>query len=414
MLDRCVRTAKESGKQIAVFGAAKAGWYVMKALAVRGVEIACFCDNNDYKQESGYHGHVVLSPADLQEAYPEAIVLVALFRHKNAEELKEHFRSQGFTVPDHDAYGFLFGYFTEVAGRQCDHEHLAKSLKRLAVYYSLDGYRYGDIGDNEFVSPFVTGVVTQKCNLRCYDCGQRIPYYTTPVNFSVPKIVEDIKRYCSAFTLVPEISLHGGEPFLHPEIGEICREISAIPNLVFINLITNGNILPTEDILRNLAAAGADLHQSDYGKLSKQQTEIFLACSKHDIFCDIHFVDQSEMWIRSAPIQPYARTAAETDSIYRECAATKVCCQIMDGRMYRCPISAHGMAQGLIPQAESDFVKLQEGDDDTLTHSVRSFLRREHPYSSCTYCAPEKATLVKPAIQLSARIKRLLKEGALP
>ena len=49
----------------------------------------------------------------------------------------------------------------------------------------------------------------------------------------------EIKNYCESFDLVPEVSLHGGEPFLHPEIGQICQKLAQIPNLIFINLITN-------------------------------------------------------------------------------------------------------------------------------------------------------------------------------
>lgn len=415
MIDRCARAAGDSGKGVAVFGAAKAGWYIMKALEARSVRIDCFCDNDARKGNDGFHGHRVLSAADLEKEYPGAVVLFGIFRRNSAQAVKTGFGDRGFAIPEHDAYGFLYGYLTEVAGRKCDHELLAANLNKLSDYYSLDGYRYGDVGHGEFVSPFVTGVVTQKCNLRCYDCGQRIPYYSAPLDFSVAEIVRDIKHYCSAFTLVPEISLHGGEPFLHPEIGAICREISSIPNLIFINLITNGNISPADEILRDLASAGADLHQSDYGKLSKQQAEIFSACAKHNIFCDIHFVDPSEKWLRSAPIKLHERPSTATEQIFSECMATKVCCQIMDGRLYRCPVSAHGMAQGLIPSSEGDFVRL--GDDidaDTLRRSVRNFLTREAAFASCSYCDPNTVTLVEPAIQLSAKIKRRLKEGTQP
>ncbi len=207
-LDRCAEAA--TGKPVAVFGAGKAGWYVMKTMQTRGIAIVCFCDNDAGKVQTGFHGYDVLTPNELQGRHPDAVVLVGIFRDESARAVKASLNDRGFVVPEHDAYAFLFGYLTEVAARKCAPELLAESLNRLSAYYSLGTYRYGDTDNGEFVSPFVTGVVTQRCTLKCYDCGQRIPYYETPADFPVADIVRDIKRYCAAFTLVPEISLHGG------------------------------------------------------------------------------------------------------------------------------------------------------------------------------------------------------------
>lgn len=410
LADSC-RSAAENGNRIVVFGAGKAGWYIMKAMQARGVELTCFCDNDAGKAQAGFHGHRVVTPSELQQQHPGATVLVGIFRNESAKAVKASLSAQGFIVPEHDVYAFLFGYFTEVAARQCDSELLAISLNKLSAYYSLGSYRYGDTGNDEFVSPFVTGVVTQRCNLKCYDCGQRIPYYEAPLDFPVDDIVRDIKRYCAAFTLVPEISVHGGEPFLHPHIGKICRELSSIPNLVFINLTTNGNILPSEEILQDLACSGADIHQSDYGKLSKKQADLFSACSDHNIYCDIHFVNPNEKWTRPGPVRPHFRTPEENDQRFRECVSTIICCQIMDGKVFRCPTAAHESAQGKIPDNAGDYVRLDSRAQEAVTADIRHFLTRTHALPACDYCALGESIFVTPAIQLSKANRRILESG---
>lgn len=408
-LDRCAGVA--GGKPVAVFGAGKAGWYVMKMLQARGIEITCFCDNDAGKVQTGFHGCDVLTPNELQSRHPDAVVLVGIFRDESARAVKASLSNRGFTIPEHDVYASLFGYFTEVAARKCDPELLAESLNKLSAYYSLGTYRYGNADNGEFVSPFVTGVVTQRCTLKCYDCGQRIPYYETPADFAVADIVRDIKRYCAAFTLVPEVSLHGGEPLLHPHIGEICRELSSIPNLVFINLITNGSVLPSEATLHDLAYAGADIHQSDYGKLSRKQAEVFSACSRHNVFCDIHFVNSNEKWTRSGPVRPHYRPQEENDEGFMQCVATRICCQIMDGKLFRCPMAAHESAQGKIPDDADNYVQLDAREQKQITADIRQFLSRKKALPACDHCPLGEGTFVTPAIQLSKTNRRILESG---
>ena len=84
-----------------------------------------------------------------------------------------------------DPYLFLLEYFFGIASRKCNKDEFSKSLKLLKEYYTLDDYKYGMINDKFYVSPYVTGNVTQKCNLKCIDCGQRIPYYKEQKNFTL-------------------------------------------------------------------------------------------------------------------------------------------------------------------------------------------------------------------------------------
>ena len=130
------------------------------------------------------------------------------------------------------------------------------------------------------------------------------------------KALEDFSK--KAFDVIPEISLHGGEPFLHPEIKEICREAAAIPNIVFVSFVTNGTIMLTDDTLHLLSICGADVNQSGgYGSLSRKQDVLFEAFRRHNIYSDILFCSQSEMWIQTDPIKKHNRSDAENNEQYK-------------------------------------------------------------------------------------------------
>lgn len=376
----------------------------MKVLEANGIKVSAFCDNDANKLTRLHHGRPVFSPESLREHYPNAIVFIGAFHGGTFGLITEQLARLELDVQQLDVYPFLHAYFTDIARREHDRNTFAETIQNLSIHYSSDAYQYGYYDKTLFASPPVVGVITQRCNLRCIDCGQRIPYYELPKDFSADKVIAEIKQYCSAFDLVPEISLHGGEPFLHPELGRICREISKIPNLVFVNLTTNGKIVPSENTLRDLSSSGVDIHQSDYGKLSKFQNEVFSACAEHHIYCDIHFVKPSQKWVRSPSLRRHNRSPSENDEIYRRCISKKICCQIMDGRLYRCP-QAHASAQGILPLTNMDFIDLNDTtiDPSQKIQHIRAFVSRDTALSVCDYCSLDGGIQVEPAIQLSKK-----------
>jgi len=393
---------KLSGKPVVIFGAGRAGWYIMKVLEYLSVPIAAFSDNNPAKQNL-FCDYRVFSPGEIYRMYPDALVFSGIFVPTSADAVLAQFQEIGIREVHYEMPSFLFYFLISVAGRVCNQDILAESIRILFENYKEGVAHYGSTKDNYFVSPYVTSVITQKCSLRCRDCAQLIPYYRNPVNYPVDKVISDLKKYAGAFDVVPEISLHGGEPFLHPDIAEICRAAAAIPNIVFISFITNGTILPKKEVMLALASSGADVHQSGgYGKLSKKQKALTLAFQKHGIYSDILYCSPTEMWVKPPPFRKLCRPDIENDEIYRKCISTNTCCQIMGGELHRCALSMHGMHQGLFPGCGHDFVRLDdEGVDKiALAIKIREFMNRDRALSACDYCDPAGGTLVPPAIQL--------------
>ncbi|MBF0329421.1 MAG: radical SAM protein [Nitrospirae bacterium] len=397
-----IEEIKVSGEPVVIFGAGRAGWHIMKVLEYHKVSVTAFSDNDPAKQKT-YYNCQVLSPEEIARRFPGGRVFLGLFVPDTARSIKKHFQLLNFRKIHYDTAAFFFVFLVEVAGRICDEEKLARSIQILFENYEEGATHYGYTKKNYFVSPFVTSVITQKCSLRCRDCAQLIPYYENPVHFSAESVIDDLTRYAEAFDVVPEISFHGGEPFLHPYLKDICLQAAAIPNIIFISFVTNGTIMPSEDTLRVLSSCGADVHQSGgYGPLSRKQDALFEAFGRHNIYSDVMFCLPTEMWIQSSPYNKHARPAAINKELYKKCVSGKICCQIMDGELHRCPLSAHGGRQGLVPLNTADFVRLHGSgrSESGLTSDIRAFLTREQAISACDYCDPEGGTLVPPAIQL--------------
>jgi len=397
-----VEEIKKSGRPVVIFGTGRAGWYIMKVFEHYDVPIAVF-SANDPGDKNTYFDYPVLSPKEIAEKLPNAYVFIGLFMPNTAAAINEQFRQINLHNVYYDMAAFLFTFFVAVAGRICDEDILARSIHILFENYKEGQIHYGLTRGDYFVSPFVTSVITQKCTLRCRDCAQLIPYYDAPVHFSKESVINDLRQYAKAFDVVPEISLHGGEPFLHPEIDAICKEVAAIANIVFVSFITNGTIMLPDDKLQQLSACGADVHQSGgYGQLSRKRDALTEAFDRHGIYSDIHFCSPTEMWTHVPPYRKHDRPVAENNEIYKRCMSSKTCAQIMNGELQRCGLSMHGTHQGLFPKSENDCVQLHDPDmpDDALVTEIRDFLNRDRAITVCDYCDLDGGTLVAPAIQL--------------
>lgn len=407
----CVQNVRASGGSLAIFGASKLGWFARAVLEQHGLTVKYFIDKNANSAFRDFHGTPVLSIDEVIERADSLPIVIGIFNSKEVERVYKNLAELGLNVIEADPYALLFSYFTGVASRGCNPEKFAESIECLRRFYALGQYSYGQIFEDLFVSPLVVGNVTTKCNLKCIDCGQSIPYYKNPKSFSVDSLVSEIQSYCDSVDLVPEISLHGGEPFLHPEIGKICQKLAEIPNLVFINLITNGTVFPTPESWSLFREAGVDIHQSDYRRISKRQAPIFELCEKNKIYCDINWTNEFEMWWRAPPIKDYRRSKKQNNQVYQTCVSTNICAQIIEGKLYRCPVAAHNPQK--FPNIETtDYVNLLSFQDSkTKSDRVRNYLTKKDCLTACGFCDPASSKLVTPALQLSPRNKAIIEAG---
>ncbi len=117
--------------------------------------------------------------------------------------------------------------------------------------------------------------VTDRCNMRCIYCmpeGGISKVSHTDV-LSVEEAVEIVKQ--AATCGINKVRLTGGEPLVHKGILEICRQISAIPEIKELCLTTNGVLLP--EMAQDLKDAGVDrlnisidtLQEEKYKKITR-------------------------------------------------------------------------------------------------------------------------------------------------
>lgn len=382
---------KRSDKPVVIFGASRGGWYIMKVLEHFKVGMTAFIDNNPEKHGE-YLGKPASSPQKICQEISDARVILGVLNYKNSEPVETQLQSVGFEKIYNMMDVFLFAYFTLVAGRKCDHSKLAESISLL----------YNDgVGRELFLSPTLSYMTTQKCTLKCKECGAFVPHYKSPETFDVEIIVRDIENYCKAFDVVHHIALQGGEPFLHKELKRLCIDVARIPNLIFVDFVTNGTIMPSMEEIQQFADCGNCVLISDYGPFSTKMDRLSKALLENDVYFDYYRYDLNA-WLPMTPIYQRNRGLDRNTEIFKKCIANpRMCCQIMNGRLYRCSFSNNGTGSGLLPEFENDFVRLDDKNisEKELITKIRSLAGRAAPLEACDYCPADEHGLVPAGVQ---------------
>lgn len=90
----------------------------------------------------------------------------------------------------------------------------------------------------------ITIVATTKCNHKCVMCPQKLNVDPSENDLIIRRVLENLD-----YKFFTGITFTGGEPFLKTGFIELALEKS--PENVFITILSNGSILPSEKILRS-------------------------------------------------------------------------------------------------------------------------------------------------------------------
>lgn len=177
-------------------------------------------------------------------------------------------------------------------------KNINAKLYHLSKRYNIDlpFYKHFFISKNELKMKYdniksLSLTILNDCNLSCAYCDNFIPlrkkiFYETLDNFE--KNLIQLKIFCNKIDF---IFLVGGEPFLHPNIEQICIILRKYYPDSILGIHTNGCLLTntiSDNILDILAQLNITLSISVYPILSNDDRKIiYNRCDKHNIIC--HF-----------------------------------------------------------------------------------------------------------------------------
>lgn len=166
---------------------------------------------------------------------------------------------------------------------------------------------------------------------------------------------------------------------MHPQIAEIMQKAIDNPKIRNFSIYTNATILPGEKMLPILKNRKVKCEISDYGTLAKNLPEFVGLMQREHI--RHHIVQLGEWYITK--LQYRGLSVEEMKQVFADCYCNN-CLTLLDGKVYKCPVSANARNLEAVPYVEDDVVDLYGGGD--ITEKLRKLIYEKEYDTACGYC----------------------------
>lgn len=119
---------------------------------------------------------------------------------------------------------------------------------------------------NRSVLSKIDTVITSRCTLNCKNCNMFVCYAKEKKDITLDRLKKNFDIFFDSVDYVYEYTLLGGEPFLHKDIVAIITYLGEVygNRIGQINLISNGTVIPTDDMMKMMRKYSVTVHISDY------------------------------------------------------------------------------------------------------------------------------------------------------
>ena len=393
-------------KSVICFGTGKIFCEFLEFANDENIVVSYACDNDEKKwgqiiEQNGEKIRIASPEKLLDENFRDAVIIIT------CAQIREIYQQlQEMRIGEENIYAFPF--LTDATGdvRRMYHSRIAEPARAMLNTYLRDfAVAFEQKEDcvnrvesllerSALVMPYMTMLVTSKCSLRCRDCNNLIPLCNGGRTLGVNQILSDLRAIGEAVECCICVNITGGEPFLHPDLGAILREVTSYDRFLFVEVITNGTILPKAEWVEYLKHPKVIVKVSEYpGYTKTNAVEEFF--KRHDIRFQIR---PDLQWVTSGGIKRRNKQYEEIVNEYLRCWSGKYCKSIWEGRLYACARAAflHDIKAS---DHVSDYVELHSErlKEDLMNHMLS-------PYAdACDFCdhMNPQGKKVKAAIQES-------------
>lgn len=352
-----------------IFGAGRIGRQFYERLPEEAkLCVYSFIDNNENKQKETIDGKKIM-PIDEAMLLADRVIIA----------MKSRFML--------DAYKMLKKY---------NYKGQAYIMKQACQYSRCDEMNSSDIKDHIAVvsmdMPLLEQVETDivaHCNLKCKHCGHR-SNILNPEFMSIESFTRDVRRLSQLYAGCERFKILGGEPLLHPKVGEFVKVLRQSLPLTVIYLTTNGLLIPKikDCVLEDMKSAGAIFEISLYPPTQHILHEIYERCNAYGIECRVSSpIKEFYVFEESEPCEDMAEA-------YRQCLYPQ-CHSMKDGYIAVCGAGIFGQRNANMdgkPISDEEFApnRINLYDTSLTGEKLNKLLRSPIPLCrSCGVKAPK-------------------------
>ena len=364
----------EKGEHIYLWGAGKVGSVVAHALKKRGVTFEAFVDSSKDKQGKFYCGHEIISPEQFYQKDKNSVVICSCAFPNVMDEIREKGYLRVYNpvalLKEVDFSGYEGDLTEKYIIRMVE-----SALRNYALYYKKG-----------IPIERLLLVITEKCSLNCKNCDGYIPYHSFPQNDSLQTVINSYERVMEVCGSVDYVDVFGGEPLVHPNIEEIVKHLAVDTRCGNVTVISNGTIIPSNELLNVLKNPKCIFRISDYGKLSSKKEQLIEIFEQEGIKYEI---TNYQYWDSIPQIQVTGENSKQLDSKFANCTVNAF--YIKQGKLTCCTFVSGliSLDNNLLPNFDRNYINLLDNDSLKIKQDIIKFVKQLHNrkhIDACKYC----------------------------
>jgi len=272
---------------------------------------------------------------------------------------------------------------------------------------------------NELYFDAISIQVTWKCNLKCKYCCTGSPYKQHLPHFPLDILDSSFDKFFSLIEYARKVSFSGGEPLLRKDLPNLIDNFFRFSSrFEFIELITNGTIIPSDELIRVLKKhkERIAIQIDHYGEVSKNADKVAEILENHKLSYRVreYYGENASHggWVDYGDFDK-KHDEKQAHELYRKCffshyrRETDPYIDLSNGVVHLCVRSLLTMEKGCVPNEPPEFIDIMDNtktDDELRDHIFKLTWARY--LNSCMFCngfCADNTQRVLPSVQLDIK-----------
>ncbi len=377
--------SNDNSKKIVIYGANKTGQLALCAFKKLNINVSYVMEEDDGKIGNEFFGIKILSPSDILNIDKNALIFIS---HPQIEKGLNTLLNLGFkNIYSCIDLWNLHNFKTQeslIFLKNLDPTH-EKILGHID-YHKYNVLKYLGKLEQKLIMTNIDFVITEACSMKCVSCSNLMQYYERPKNSDVDVMFKSIDRIMECVDRLLEARVFGGDPFMNKEMYKYLYKLVDFEKIKKIIIYTNAVLLPKKINLDALINKKIKVHITDYGPhLSKKKDEVINFCKENNVSyeCDV-----TKKWDPIGKLEKTNESSKQLSKKFKDCCVNNLF-QVLHGKVYKCPFSAHGSNMNFWPADNKyDFIDLLDENIEIseLKKRLFNFYHSEKYLTACKFC----------------------------
>lgn len=197
------------------------------------------------------------------------------------------------------------------------------------------------------------------CNLNCKYCLNFNPFAEQYYVREWDELIKDVDLFFACVDHIMLFHVSGGEPMLYVHLMNLIEYIDKNygDRIDTLRTVTNGTIVPSDDMCRRLAQCRVEVTVDDYRDAVPHYSDQFQKLiSKFDEFKVKYYVNKFDNWIDLAPERTDYSKLSDEELIRHRSECSQSWQELRNGKLYNCNYAAYATVAGIAGEQDTEEV----------------------------------------------------------